>query len=110
MKIISPGELHKGQFVTVLSNKPYIKQEFNDNIPDFLLNNDDNQQSNIKTITNEDRSGYGEVMLIEAVMLPYIAVRYVNDSMLKDICIKYDTRRTQYMECSAEYVEAMKHR
>lgn len=91
--MLSPGEISKGMFVTVLEHKPYESE-----IPSLF-------GDTVQKVKNQDRSGYGEVLRVEAVQLPYVIVRYLKCSILKDKPIRYDTRRTTFMELNDDYLE-----
>lgn len=90
--MLSPGEISKGMFITVLEHKPYESE-----IPSLF-------GDTVQKVKNQDRSGYGEVLRVEAVQLPYVIVRYIS-SILKDTTIRYDTRRTTFMELNDDYLE-----
>jgi hypothetical protein len=91
--MLSPGEISKGMFVTVFEHKPYESE-----IPSLF-------GDTVQKVKNQDRSGYGEVLRVEAVQLPYVIVRYLKCSILKDKPIRYDTRRTTFMELNDDYLE-----
>jgi hypothetical protein len=96
-KLISPGELHVGQFVTVFAWEPY--EAFSGGLAgDFNLP---------LVATHVDHSWEGSVLEIVAVNLPYIAVKNRSDTYLKH-AFDLDTRRVSLMELSPEYILAMK--
>ena len=64
-------------------------------------------EAKVVTTTNYDRSGCGDVLVVLAVDLPYIVVRYENEYKNSRIVVQKDTRRTNFMELSDEYVLAM---
>lgn len=92
--MVTPGEISKGMLVTVLEHKPYENE-----VPSLF-------GDTVQKVKNQDRSGYGEVLRVEAVQLPYVIVRYLKCSILKDTPIRYDTRRTTFMELSEDYLAA----
>ena len=85
-------------FVTVLDNSPYTKEEVTGGV--FA-------EAKVVTTTSHDRSGYGEVLIVLAIDLPYVAVRYEDEYESDRFVTKIDTRRTRLMELSDEYVLAM---
>ena len=96
-KQISPAELAPGMFVTVLENKPHIRED----IVGGLLD------AKILTATTQDRCGYGDVLTVLVVELPYVVVRYENKYETSRLVVQKDTRRTSFMELSDEYVLAL---
>ena len=95
-KVLSPGEMSVGMFVTVLENKPFIHEPL---FPSEFIET--------KTIVNEDRSGMGDIHTILAIEIPYIVVRREGKYECSRFVYNVDTRRTTLMECSREYVEAL---
>lgn len=91
---ISPGELHVGQYVTILEWLPWTTESLE------LF-------GDTKTITHTDHSWCGDVLKIEVVQLPYVIVSHPNDFYLTS-STKLDTRRLKLMELTPEYVEAAK--
>jgi hypothetical protein len=102
-KMISPAEIAEGMFITVLENLPHTHPA-----EGFLGMPIPDAEGGVATITHEDRSGYGEVLKVEAIQLPYVLVSYPFDNILRDHVTKYDTRRTTFMELNEKYVAAMK--
>lgn len=88
--MISNGEFYIGQVVTVLDNKPHINEDY------------DNFNHTVVQTKTIDRSGMGDLLIIVAVSLPYIAARLHNSEYIH----KYDTRRSSFMEPSVEYIQA----
>jgi hypothetical protein len=91
-KSISPGEIAAGQYLTVLENRPYTKES-----EDML--------GMAQVLTQEDRSGMGDIFLVIAVDLPYVALEYVKGFLKKErVC--FDTRLSTFMELKTEFVDA----
>jgi hypothetical protein len=95
-KQISPAELAKGMFVTVLENRPFVHQSE----PLFGM-------GDVQTITHTDRSGMGDVHTVLSVELPYVVIRRESKYEHSRFSHSIDTRRTTLMELSREYVEAL---
>jgi hypothetical protein len=95
-KQLSPGEISAGMFVTVIENKPFENQV----MPLF-------GEGSVQTMTHRDRSGYGEVLSVLAVELPYVVVRSESIHAHSRYNYKVDTRRTTLMELSNDYVSAL---
>ena len=90
--MLSPGEMSVGQIVTVIENKPFesdVASLFGDTA---------------QKIVTQDRGGYGDILRIQAIDLPYIICLYLN----KDYCgggfkVTFDTRRTTFKELKREF-------
>ena len=93
-KAMSPGELAKGQFVTVLSNST------SDRVLDGGFVTADT------IVKHEDRSGYGALLEVLAVDLPYVVTQEVG-SRFKHT---RDTRQTTFMEVNEEFKKALMER
>lgn len=101
--MISPGEIAVGMYVTVIANKPLERQDFT--ATPFGIPDPDG--SGVVTIANEDRSGYGDCLLVKAVQLPYVVLAWTEKGILQGQTFKMDTRKSTFMELSPEYVKAM---
>ena len=88
--MISNGEFYIEQVVTIFDNKPHISENY------------DNFHNTVVQTKAIDRSGMGDLLIIVAVSLPYIAARLHNSEYIH----KYDTRRSTFMEPSIEYIRA----
>lgn len=92
--MLTPGKLLKEMIVTVLENKPYESEK------ESLCGN------TVQKIKNFDQSGYGKVLKIIVVQLPYVIVNEFNNGKLDKYPFTYDTRRTTFMELNEEYLIA----
>lgn len=97
-KILSPAEMAVGMFVTVLENKPFIREE-----PEGGMFGG----GPVHTIATVDRSGMGEVHTVLAIELPFVVVRRESDYEHSRFTHSYDTRRTTFMELKPDYVKAL---
>lgn len=98
-KILSPGELAVGMFVTVHNHAPYTKEHVSDG---GLFSG-----PTVVTTKTHDRSWYGDVLTIKAIDLPYIVFQAENNCPTDKHISTLDTRRTTLMELSDEYVLAL---
>ena len=94
-KQLSPGELAVGMFVTVLDNAPYTKEEVTGGV--FA-------EAKVITTTSHDRSGYGEVLIILAIDLPYVAVRYEDEYESDRFVTKIDTCGGLWGNCEFDMI------
>ena len=94
-KILSPGEIAVGQFITVLE---WLSREIPADPFGGLFGG-----SPIVT-QHKDHSWCGDILKVEAVDLPYIVVR---ETYEKAKPFNIDTRELKLMELSKEYVKAM---
>lgn len=90
-KVISPGELSKGQFITLLEWEPIVHEA-----DGFFRTT---------TYTVRDNSYKGDVLQVVAICLPFIVVNNLN-GCFGDNNIDLDTRRVKLMELTEEYVKA----
>ena len=93
---MSPGELSKGQFVTVYEWNPVERES------------DGFMGVATKTV-HQDHSWCGDVLEIVHVELPYVLVK-MHSGWISDKPHELDTRRLKLMELSQEYVELKKKR
>lgn len=96
-KILSPGELEVGMFVTVHNRAPYTKEHVSDEGFGGLT---------VVTTKTHDRSWYGDVLTVKAIDLPYIVFQAENNCPTDTHTSTLDTRRTTLMELSDDYVIA----
>jgi hypothetical protein len=112
MNIMSPGELAKGQIVTVFANTPTIIQEVK--MPPQKQNSEEYTDTvqplpfkDYKVVA-EDRTGIGSILEIVGVQLPFVAVSCISTVDLKRApAILLDTRKTTFMELSGELLESI---
>lgn len=92
--MLSPGEMSVGQIVTVFENKPYENEEtslFGDTV---------------QKTKRQDRSGYGSVLRIQAIDLPYVVCLYLDDNIYgQEFKVTFDTRRTSFKELNLEFAK-----
>lgn len=88
--ITSPGELAKGQHITVLEWEPVVQEA------DGIFTT--------QTITHRDNSYKGDVLRVDSVCLPFVVVE--NLTGWGGGPIRLDTRRVSLMELSGDYVAA----
>jgi hypothetical protein len=91
-KLITPGELAVGQFVTVLEWEPIVHE------PDGMF-------TTTKTVYR-DNSYKGDVLKVAAIDLPFLIVDRQSKYEFERNAIKLDTRRVSLMELSPEYINA----
>ena len=94
--MLSPGEMSVGQIVTVIENKPFEHESsslFGDTV---------------QKVKTEDRSGYGNVLQIRAIDLPYVVCLYLDRrTFQKEEKWTFDTRRTSFKELKPEFAREM---
>ena len=95
-KIISPGELAIGMFVTVYEWIPWDAPSFEGGL-----------LGGTTMVKHTDHSWCGDVLKVEAIQLPYVVVSLPNQGWLSSN-VRLDTRRVNLMELTPEYVEAAK--
>lgn len=96
-KIISPGELAVGQYITVYE---WLPSEVIDHAFGRLF-------GGATTRMYTDTAYCGDVLKVEAIDLPYIVISRPNESASYSGNTKLDTRQVKLMELSEEYVKAM---
>lgn len=96
-KLISPGELSVGQFVTIYEWLPI----------DVPADPFGGLFGGATVATkHQDHSWCGDVLKVEAVDLPYVVVSHPNDRIFSHNT-KLDTRQVKLMELSGDYVKAL---
>ncbi len=94
-KIISPGELAVGQFITILEH-------------DEIERVSGGFGFGMETITMQRPSwGLGEVFKVAAIELPYVAVTSKNRYSEGEMARSLDTRTMRLMELSPDYVKTL---
>lgn len=92
---IQADDLMVGELYTILDNKPF------EPVTDTQQHGD---EVFVMTKTIQDHSGYGKVMVLAAVDLPYCIVRCFTPFMAYACCI--DIRRTNLQKISFDYAMA----
>ena len=97
--ILQPDDFEIGMHITVLENLPYKREAETFDSETFT--------SVIKTITNEDRSGFGNVLEVIAINLPYIICKHHSRHKYSVYNCSYDTRRTKFISLNSDYIKAL---
>ena len=106
MKFLAPDDLVVGMRVTVIKNNSFQNAL---QTQSSVLSGDEwkGESEQVKTVEDTDRSGYGDVLTILAINLPYVAVRHESPYALSRFNYAIDIRRTVLSQLSDDYAKSL---
>mgnify|MGYP001579776993 CR=1 FL=1 len=97
--ILKPDDFEIGSYITILNNDSYKKET--------ELFDPGTFSSVVKIITNEDRSGMGDVLEVIAINLPYIVCKHHSKYKHNIYNTSYDVRRTKFISLNSDYTKVL---